>query len=75
MSQKAETEKYWLDFFERTDRDKNGVLCIGELKRALIEDFSRTDLTDADIAVSLHLSLKVSLSVSDSLSLTHSPGT
>ncbi|XP_048755787.1 uncharacterized protein LOC125666635 isoform X1 [Ostrea edulis] len=50
MSLKIVTERYWLDFFERTDQDRNGVLCISELKRALVEDYKRTDLTDSDIA-------------------------
>ncbi|XP_062572793.1 uncharacterized protein LOC134234763 isoform X2 [Saccostrea cucullata] len=50
MEERNKTECLWLEFFDRTDRDKNGVLSISELKKALVEDYNRKDLTDSEIA-------------------------
>ncbi|XP_062569937.1 uncharacterized protein LOC134232008 isoform X2 [Saccostrea cucullata] len=50
MEERNKMESLWLEFFDRTDRDKNGVLSISELKKALVEDYNRKDLTDSEIA-------------------------
>ncbi|XP_061179918.1 uncharacterized protein LOC133188482 isoform X1 [Saccostrea echinata] len=50
MAERKTLENLWLDFFDKTDRDKNGVLSISELKKALVEDYNRKDLTDSEIA-------------------------
>nr|XP_022303726.1 calmodulin-like isoform X1 [Crassostrea virginica] len=49
MSLRAVTENYWLEFFDKTDENRDGTLSITELKKALIENYNCTDLSDSEI--------------------------
>ncbi|XP_022303726.2 neo-calmodulin-like isoform X1 [Crassostrea virginica] len=49
MSLRAVTENYWLEFFDKTDENRDGTLSIAELKKALIENYNCTDLSDSEI--------------------------